>query len=798
MPKLKSKKAAKRDLEYPKPSVRSKYYEISRYFTRIEFLKLFSERVSLLLSRYYDEERAVQLFKFLTDKRVKIIGEEDFFRSKFFFPNDVGAYAYKAEPENFKAFVSKIIVFLKQKEGRTSYIDLSSIPFYMSYYKFKGLATDEILEMGVYNIAAEALTLSGQGFNTPYRLKIILRPIANSIFKKLKIRGVQFYGGILGIFIRAFIDLYKDSFKKTIDRPEISVVLPAKQDTRENQIQRLCMVFGMDKGKLSSFLKDIKDLGEDSLELRSALQKLKNETGYTTINSLAVIQQLRYLKEHKVLKTLPDLGLGIICEGHPLSSYIKINSNYYKGMDINYEIVEPESFVNAFTSTFETVEIDCTDMKEFEKIKPYLYDAADILMGAYRRSNASLLPPEKIKSVEMEIHLKNVENITLDFIREVKGEEKLLCSKYNRNFIITIAYPENALHVKGGRQLPQYFRVISDIHTDVNLMKNYIYDFGDDFILNCGDTAGDCATERDWIRTFIKTGVSVAGNHMGYNSATPKLDGKGNLKKVGSITHPYNTKNGQIYYIANHFPLNYCIRYLSNSLYEDENMVIIGSTLYTDFKLFGEKNKEQCMMLASKNMNDFKYCTTYVSAKEKGKRKKEDEIGDKGKIGGSSKTLTLGKVKRFTVEEHARLFETCVGYIRNRIEDMRRNNDDRAVIIVTHHAPTLYSIEDKYKNDPLSAAYASDLRWLIKEYPEIRLWCSGHTHHRGVDYIYEGCRFVSEPFGYYTENFNDITGGVISDYGKRIKIKDVIETKKSWEEILDKEIKEGTVKVYQD
>ena len=144
-----------------------------------------------------------------------------------------------------------------------------------------------------------------------------------------------------------------------------------------------------------------------------------------------------------------------------------------------------------------------------------------------------------------EIHLKNVENITLDFIREVKGEEKLLCSKYNRNFIITIAYPENALHVKGGRQLPQYFRVISDIHTDVNLMKNYIYDFGDDFILNCGDTAGDCATERDWIRTFIKTGVSVAGNHMGYNSATPKLDGKGNLKKVGSTTHPYNTKNGQ-------------------------------------------------------------------------------------------------------------------------------------------------------------------------------------------------------------------------------------------------------------
>ena len=63
-------------------------------------------------------------------------------------------------------------------------------------------------------------------------------------------------------------------------------------------------------------------------------------------------------------------------------------------------------------------------------------------------------------------------------------------------------------------------RIISDIHTDINQDKNYQFDFGDDFIVNCGDTAGDRITTAAWIRTFMKRGIFVEGNHLGYNRMT--------------------------------------------------------------------------------------------------------------------------------------------------------------------------------------------------------------------------------------------------------------------------------------
>ena len=52
-------------------------------------------------------------------------------------------------------------------------------------------------------------------------------------------------------------------------------------------------------------------------------------------------------------------------------------------------------------------------------------------------------------------------------------------------------------------------RIISDIHTDINQDKNYQFDFGDDFIVNCGDTAGDGVTTAEWVNSYIKRGVFV-------------------------------------------------------------------------------------------------------------------------------------------------------------------------------------------------------------------------------------------------------------------------------------------------
>lgn len=72
------------------------------------------------------------------------------------------------------------------------------------------------------------------------------------------------------------------------------------------------------------------------------------------------------------------------------------------------------------------------------------------------------------------------------------------------------------------------------------------------------------------------------------------------------------------------------------------------------------------------------------------------------------------------------------------------------IIIVTHHSPSKQSTHPRYTNDyHLNGGYSSDEEWLIKQYPDIKLWCHGHTHD-SFDYNVEKTRIVCNPAGYPT------------------------------------------------
>ena len=117
---------------------------------------------------------------------------------------------------------------------------------------------------------------------------------------------------------------------------------------------------------------------------------------------------------------------------------------------------------------------------------------------------------------------------------------------------------------------------------------------------------------------------------------------------------------------------------------------------------------------------------------------------------------------------------------------------NRPIIVVTHHAPSMYSVAEQYKNDLLSAAFASNLNQFIIEHPQIRLWAHGHCH-APCDYILGETRIICEPFGYYNENNYDLP----YNYGKRIKISDIT-CGESWKSILKKEIESGQIPVYEE
>jgi hypothetical protein len=69
------------------------------------------------------------------------------------------------------------------------------------------------------------------------------------------------------------------------------------------------------------------------------------------------------------------------------------------------------------------------------------------------------------------------------------------------------------------------------------------------------------------------------------------------------------------------------------------------------------------------------------------------------------------------------------------------------VVVVTHTAPSLRSIAERYQDDLLSAAFASDLETFAAR---ANLWVHGHTH-IGCDYVLGDCRVVNNPRGYVDE-----------------------------------------------
>lgn len=71
-------------------------------------------------------------------------------------------------------------------------------------------------------------------------------------------------------------------------------------------------------------------------------------------------------------------------------------------------------------------------------------------------------------------------------------------------------------------------------------------------------------------------------------------------------------------------------------------------------------------------------------------------------------------------------------------------------IVITHHAPSLRSLEgNPHAGGPLDAAYANDWETLLQ--PAVCAWLHGHIH-TAVDYEVNGVRVIANPRGYPGED----------------------------------------------
>jgi len=155
------------------------------------------------------------------------------------------------------------------------------------------------------------------------------------------------------------------------------------------------------------------------------------------------------------------------------------------------------------------------------------------------------------------------------------------------------------------------------------------------------------------------------------------------------------------------------IHILDNEFVIINGVRFLGSTLWTDFALFGEGEQFFATQFAEQGMADFEVI------RQGGKR----------------------FTPQMSIEAHRRsrewLFEVLAAPF------------DGATVVVTHHAPSLMSVAPRFKTDQMSPAFASRLEPLIETHKP-NLWIHGHTHD-AFDYEIYDTRVVCNPRGYPEE-----------------------------------------------
>ena len=211
----------------------------------------------------------------------------------------------------------------------------------------------------------------------------------------------------------------------------------------------------------------------------------------------------------------------------------------------------------------------------------------------------------------------------------------------------------------------------------------------------CCVLAGDIHTGINgfkWLRDTLPNQqiVYVLGNHEFYGQKIPKLTAE--LKAAAAGTN---------------------IHILENDSFEVGEVIFLGATLWTDFRLNGDAVLAE--VTAQAGMTDFR------------------------------RTRTTPTYRRFRPADARRIHAQSLGWLEQQLETAR----GRKLVVVTHHAPSPQSIPQRFRNDPLNPAFASNLERSVAA-SNASLWVHGHIHQHS-DYVIGSTRVIANPRGYPCE-----------------------------------------------
>ena len=260
--------------------------------------------------------------------------------------------------------------------------------------------------------------------------------------------------------------------------------------------------------------------------------------------------------------------------------------------------------------------------------------------------------------------------------------------------------------------------VLSDLHTEFDRLLPFVASETDaDKIVLAGDI-GSHTHGLEWAvgqSAFDgKTILYVLGNHEFYGA-----EYFGIRRQCREFVAALQAKGLPVYLLDDDVLILDGVRF-------------IGSTLWSDYRLFGEEIMPLCMLEAKRGMNDHKL----IRYSERGPV--DDYVIDKSLFLPVHAERLHRRAKAFLAEELAKPF-------------------GGKTVVITHHLPSRKSVSTRFENDVLSGAFASNCDDLVEQ---ADVWIHGHTH-TPFDYFLGDCRVVCNPRGYPSEDFKN---GFRSDF----------------------------------
>ena len=248
--------------------------------------------------------------------------------------------------------------------------------------------------------------------------------------------------------------------------------------------------------------------------------------------------------------------------------------------------------------------------------------------------------------------------------------------------------------------------ILSDLHTEFQDFEPVFPDGGGrvdaeaDVVVLAGDI-GVGVHGIEWAaRTFPhKPIVYVAGNHEFYyfSAMEPLLDA---MREVAAELQ---------------------VHFLERDSVEIDGVRFLGTTLWSDFDIFGRDKRQMCINESLVCMNDSRLIRT---------TRPTPNYSPNAKPG----------PRRFFPEDAREIHQASVDWLGTELA----RGDPARTVVVTHHAPHFNSVEPRYAQDPTTGAFVSDLTRLMGS---SCLWIHGHMHST-CSYTVHGTEVLANPRGY--------------------------------------------------